>query len=65
MNAPWEADFFPPEVWQLATNLGLFAAFIAAWASAVWVWRRGPGLLIKFGPDWFTKIGHRWQARRD
>ena len=65
MNNPWDADFFPTEVWQLATNLGLLAAFIAVWASLVWVWRRGPALLIKHGFDWMTTLGHRWETRRN
>ena len=65
MNRPWESDFFPEWVWQLATNLGLLAAFIAVWASIVWVWKRGPALLIKYGPAWMTKLGIHWGARRD
>ena len=65
MGKPWEAAFFPEWVWHLMTNLGLIAAVIAAWASLVWVWNRGPALLIKYGPAWMTKLGLHWGARRD
>ncbi len=65
MGYPWEAEFFPAWVWHLMTNLGLIAALIAAWASLVWVWNRGPALLIKFGPDWLSKLGHWWCDKRD
>ena len=47
------------------TNLGLLAAIIAVWASAVWVWNRGPALLIKYGFNWMTTIGHWWGGKRD
>ena len=65
MNRPWEADFFPDAVWHLMTNLGLLAAVIAVWASILYAWKHGPALLIKFGPDWFTRIGHWWGGKRD
>ena len=65
MGRPWEAAFFPEWVWHLMTNLGLVAALIAAWASLVWVWNRGPALLIKFGPKWMTTMGHWWGGKRD
>ena len=62
---PWETDFFPEELWNLMTNLGLLAALIAIWASLVWVFKRGPALLIKYGPVWMTKLGLRWETRRN
>ncbi len=65
VGTPWAPDFYPEWVWHLMTNLGLLAALIAVWASIVWVFNRGPKLLIEHGFDWMTKLGHRWQARRD
>lgn len=65
MGKPWDADFFPEAVWNLMTNLGLLAAIIAVWASLVWVWKRGPALLIKYGFTWMTKLGLHWEGRRN
>ncbi len=65
MNPPWEPDFFPPEVWQLATNLGLLVAFVAFLSALGWVWKHGPELLIAHGFVWMTKLGMRWETRRN
>ena len=66
---PWQADFFPEWMWHLMTNIGLLAAVVAAFTLGTWtvrwLWSHGPGLLIDHGPEWFTRIGHGWQARRD
>ena len=65
MGKPWDTDFFPPEVWNLMTNLGLLAAIVAVISSVVWLWKRGPALLIKYGSDRMTSIGNRWEHRRN
>ena len=64
ISAPWSADFFPQEVWNLMTNLGLFVAVVALLSALWWLWQRGPGLLIKHGPQWMTTLGHWWSGKR-
>lgn len=64
MKAPWSPDFFPQEVWNLMTNLGLLVAFVALLSAIWWLWQRGPGLLIKYGPGWMTTLGHWWGGKR-
>ena len=64
MGKPWDSDFFPQEVWNTMTNLGLLAALVAVISSVVWLWKRGPAWLIKYGSQRFAKWGHRWDARR-
>lgn len=65
MRKPWEADFFPEAVWNTMTNLGLVVAFVALLSALWWLWSHGPGLLVKYGPSWFTRVGLWWQGKRD
>ena len=59
-----EGGFVPPEVWWMIADLGVLAAIVAVISGLVYLWKRGPAILIKNGPDWWTKLGRRWYARR-
>ena len=61
----WQENFWPEWLWVLMTNLGMLAAIVATISAFVWLWDRGPKLLIENGPDWMTRLGHYWQGRRD
>ena len=65
MNAPWSDNFWPDPLWQLMTNLGMLVALVALIGAIGYLWKRGPALLIKYGFDWMSAIGHRWNDRRD
>ena len=65
MRPIWEEGFWPEEVWITLGNLAPFAAFVAFLGAVYWLWQRGPGLLVKYGPEWMTKLGNRWAARRE
>lgn len=64
MGRPWETDFFPEWLWILMTNLAMLGAVIAFVTMLMWVWDRGPRLLIKYGPGWMTRLGLRWGNKR-
>ena len=65
MNAPWRADFWADPLWQLMTNLGMLAALVAIISAVIYLWKRGPGLLVKYGGKTMTKMGHWWGGKRD
>ena len=65
MGKPWEAGFFPEWVWNLMTNLGLLVAIVAVISAVGYLWKHGPRLLIKYGFTWMTKLGLKWETRRD
>lgn len=65
MKPIWEEGFWPEEVWTTLGNLAVFGAIVGVISAFAWLWSRGPGLLIKHGPEWMTKLGERWQGRRD
>jgi hypothetical protein len=62
---------YPPEgyvpqiVWSVLSDLGAIVAVIAVFSAIAYGWKRGPVLLIKYGPDWWTRLGHRWGDRRN
>ena len=62
MGNPWEPDFYPQWIWDLAANIVLPAAIIGA---GLLLWKHGPMLLIEYGPKLFTRWGKRWQDKRE
>ena len=64
MKAPWTEGFWPEAVWILMTNLSLLVAFVAFLSALGFLWHHGPRLLIKYGPEWLTRLGLRWEKRR-
>ena len=63
MNYP-EGGLFPEWVWVVMSDLGLFVAIVALLSALGYLWHNGPGLLIKYGPRWMTKLGLHWNNRR-
>jgi len=61
MNKPWEENFYPEWIWFLAANVILLAGVVAA---AILLWHHGPALLIKYGPQLFTRWGTAWDDKR-
>lgn len=59
-----DGGIFPEWVWSLMTDIGLIVAIVAAISALLWLWDRGPGLLIKYGPQWMTTLGNKWHGRR-
>ena len=65
ISEPWSPDFFPDALWNLMTNVGLVVAVVAFISAVLWLWDRGPKLLIKYGPAWLTTLGLHWDGRRN
>ena len=61
MGNPWEPNFYPQWIWDLAANVVFLAGSIAA---VLVLWKYGPELLIKYGWNWMTTLGESWGERR-
>jgi hypothetical protein len=64
MRPIWEPGFWPEWIWDLLANLAVFGALVGFISALIWLWSRGPGLFIKYGPKWMTRLGHWWDGRR-
>ena len=61
----WEDDFWPEKLWITLQNLLPPGAIVAFITVVVLVYKKGPGLLIKYGGEWMTKLGNWWDVRRN
>lgn len=65
MRPIWEPGFWPEWIWDLLANLAVFGAIVGFISALIWLWSKGPGLLIKYGPGWATKLGLHWDDKRE
>lgn len=65
MKPIWEEGFWPPEVWTTLGNLAIFGAIVGVISALLYLWHRGPGIFIKYGPAWMTKLGLHWTDKRE
>ncbi len=59
-----EDGLFPEWVWTVMTDVGLVVAVVAFFSALLWLWQRGPGFLVKYGPEWTTTLGEWWHGKR-
>lgn len=57
--------YVPQAVWSILTDLGAIVAIVAVFSAVMYGWKHGPALLVKYGPNWWTNLGHRWGSRRN
>jgi hypothetical protein len=60
-----EGGVWPDWVWQLIADIGIVAAIAATIAGVIFLWNHGPGLLVKYGPNWMTRLGLTWGGKRE